>query len=25
MITESIGAIWSGGMPGLARIYPVKE
>jgi hypothetical protein len=25
LITESIGAIWSGGMPGLARIYPVDE
>lgn len=25
LITESIGAIWSGGMPGLARIYPVSE
>ena len=25
LITESIGAIWSGGMPGLARIYPVDN
>ena len=25
IIVESIGAIWSGGMPGLVRIYPVKE
>jgi hypothetical protein len=25
LITESIGAIWSGGMPGLARIYPVDD
>jgi hypothetical protein len=25
LITESIGAIWSGGMPGLARVYPVDE
>lgn len=25
MITESIGAIWSGGMPGLARLYPIGD
>lgn len=25
LITESVGAIWSGGMPGLARIYPVED
>ena len=25
LICESIGAIWSGGMSGLARIYPVHE
>lgn len=25
LIMDSIGAIWSGGMPSLARIYPVEE